>query len=544
MDSSAEAPARAGHRRRFGLASPLTRKILAVNVIAPVVLLAGFLFLNRYETGLIDAEIEALRTQGEIFAGALGHGAYETRRDGASVLRPEIAGPMLRRLVIPTATRARLFNADGELIADSRRLLGPAGAVVQVVPLAPPGSEDAIGEIVVGLYDKVRDLLPGRRKLNLYTERADQRAVDYAEVTSALVGDAASLLRIDENHDLVIGVAVPVQRFKLIIGAIFLTADGARIDEAVRSVRLDILKVFAGALMVTILLSLYLGGVIIRPLRRLALAAARVRDAPGRSGAILEFPERDDEIGDLATDLRAMTEALSMRLDAIDSFAADVAHEIKNPLTSLRSAVETAARLTDPQQQQKLMEIILDDVQRLDRLITDISDASRLDAELSRDERDPLDLDKLLATLVEIHSVTGAGADKHLVFDAGSAGPFRVRANEGRVVQVFQNLLSNALSFSPAPGHVKIAIRREGIWIVATVDDEGPGIPKGGLARIFERFYSERPEGERFGMHSGLGLSISRQIVESHGGTIRVENRVKEGGVISGARFTVRLPAL
>ena len=299
-----------------------------------------------------------------------------------------------------------------------------------------------------------------------------------------------------------------------------------------------------------------------RPLRRLAEAADRVRRSPGRERSIPNLGNRQDEIGARARDLNAMTEALWQRLDAIESFAADVAHEIKNPLTSLRSAVETVARLDDPRQQQQLMGIILDDVQRLDRLISDISDASRLDAELSRVIQEPLDLGRLLAALVEVHKTAGGQEKSGLVFEIASdgqsggdqsdldhaEGAFRISGIESRLVQVFQNLLANAFSFNPPGSRVVVRIDRsrdsDGERVIASVEDEGPGIPSNSTQRIFERFYSERPEGEQFGTHSGLGLSISRQIVEAHGGTIQAENRTDPEGKIIGARFVVSFPAL
>ena len=530
-------------RSRRGRFSPLTRRILVVNITALAFLVAGLLFLGRYEGNLIQSELAALRTEAEIFAGALGEGAYGTRPDGDNELRPEIAGPMLRRLVTPTRTRARLFGEDGLLIADSRRLLGPSGATVQVIELPPPADRSAVTGLVEPVYERILGLFPGRRHLPRYAESPDSRAADYQEAIMALSGEASTRLRVDDSGGLVLSAAAPVQRFKQVIGALLVTSGGAQIDDAVRSVRLDILKVFAGALAITVLLSIYLAGTIVRPLRRLAEAADRVRTAPGRDRtAIPHFDSRHDEIADLANDLRAMTEALWQRLDAIESFAADVAHEIKNPLTSLRSAVETAARITDPDQQKRLMEIILDDVQRLDRLISDISDASRLDAELSRDELERIDLARLLAALVEVHKTSGADGGKTVEFSRASDEPMPVLGNEGRLVQVFQNLLTNALSFSPPGGRVAVRIYADGGQVLVTVDDDGPGIPETSLTRIFERFYSERPEGEQFGTHSGLGLSISRQIVEAHDGMIRAENRRDDHGGVVGARFVVRLP--
>jgi two-component system sensor histidine kinase ChvG len=540
-DASSDRPVARPRRRQ--LISPLTRRILTINILALALLLAGLLYLVRYEENLIDAEFQALKTEGEIFAGALGQGAYGTQPNGRTILRPEVAAPMLRRLVLPTRTRARLFAADGALIADSRILLGPEGAPVQVITLPPPEDKSGVSGLIVSLYENLLARFPGRRHLARYQERRDQKAADYDEVLKALAGGIGKGLRADDSGGLVISVAVPVQRFKQILGVVLLNTSGAVVDEAVRSVRFNILQIFGVALAVTILLSLYLAGTIVRPLHRLAEAADRVRQAPGRERSIPDFGHRHDEIGTLARDLNAMTDALSVRLDAIESFAADVAHEIKNPLTSLRSAVETAARISDPEQQKKLMGIILDDVQRLDRLISDISDASRLDTELSRQEHEPLDLDRLLSALVEVHRTSGGTAKSGLTFKVSSPGPFTVIGMESRLVQVFQNLITNAFSFTPPDGQIWVEIRRNGAWIMAVVEDEGPGIPAGGLTKIFDRFYSERPAGEQFGTHSGLGLSISRQIVEAHGGHIRAENRTDCDGTITGARFIVTIPA-
>jgi two-component system, OmpR family, sensor histidine kinase ChvG len=538
----------AGHgpARRRGLVSPLTRRILTVNVLALAILVAGLLYLVRYEESLVANELTSLAIQAEIFAGALGEGAHATQPDGASVLQPEVAATMLRRLVVPTRTRARLFGPDGQLIADSRVLAGPGGAV-QVETLAPPDAEGFLGMLVLRTYEAVVDLLPARRHLPHYREQAVQRAADYDEVIRALAGEPGTRVRERNSSGLVLSAAVPVQRFKQVLGALLLTADGHEIDRTVRAVRLDILKVFLVVLCVTVLLSLYLGSAIVRPLRRLAAAATRVRRATGREHAIPDFSHRGDEIGDLSTDLREMTEALWLRMDAIESFAADVAHEIKNPLTSLRSAVETAARVKDPEQQRRLMSIVLDDVQRLDRLISDISSASRLDAELSRTEMETVDLGRLLAALAEVHGTIPPEGRPALVFEAEEDAPLAVFGNGDRLVQVFQNLLSNAFSFGPPGTTVSMRVARDATGpgaVIVTVDDEGPGIPPGSEERIFERFYSERPEGERFGTHSGLGLNISRQIVEAHGGSLVAENRIGEDGAVRGARFTVRLPAV
>lgn len=533
---------RDGARRRR-LISPLTRRILYINIAALLVLVAGLLYLGRYQDKLIEAELQSMRTQAEIFAGALGQGAHGTLSDGTTVLRRDAASPMLRRLVQPTHLRARLFTPDGLLLADSRALFSPGSATVRVIALPPPDDSGPMTRLALDIYEWIVSLLPGRRVLELYVERLDLHAKDFPEAMKALAGGTGNALRIDDTGALLLSVAVPVQRFKQVLGGLLLTGQGDAIDQAVREVRFDILKVFGVALAVTVLLSLYLAGSIVRPLRLLAAAANRVRLAPGRELTIPDFAGRDDEISALASDLQAMTAALWQRLNAIESFAADVAHEIKNPLTSLRSAVETAARIDDPAQQRKLMDIILDDVQRLDRLISDISNASRLDTELAREEHEPIALDRLLAALGEVHRATDRDDRPDIDVAIEQPGPYRVTGIEGRLVQVFQNLLSNAFSFSPTGGTIVIGLRRDGDAVVVTIDDDGPGIPESGLERVFERFYSERPEGERFGTHSGLGLSISRQIVDAHGGSISAENRVAADGAVAGARFVVRLPA-
>ncbi len=530
---------RSGRRRR---SSPLTRRILAVNVLALAILVAGLLYLGEYRRSLVAAELAALRTQAETFAAALGEGVALTeaatgRESTGRKLEPRLARQMVRRLAATTGTRARLFADDGVLVADSRRLMGPGGAV-EVEPLPPPpagGRTNAWLGDLLAIYDRVAELLPGLGTPPPYRENAEQKAADYEEVVLALSGDAAERVR-GAASGMVLTVAVPVQRYKEVLAALMLSKGSRHIDEAVFDVRLAILQVFAVALAVTVLLSLYLAGTIARPIRRLAAAAERVRRGHNRHATIPDLAGRGDEIGELAVSLKAMTEALWQRMDAIERFAADVAHEIKNPLTSLRSAVETASRVEDPEQQKQLMTIVQEDVQRLDRLISDISDASRLDAELSRAETGPIALGPMLATLVEVHGT--AAEDRRLHLEGPGGNDLTVNGMEGRLVQVFRNLIANAVSFSPPGGLVTVRTGTENGWVRVEVDDDGPGIPPGKEDAIFERFYSERPQGEKFGTHSGLGLSISKQIVEAHGGTVAAENR-PEGG----ARFTVRLPA-
>jgi two-component system sensor histidine kinase ChvG len=531
-------------RRRRRFLSPITLRILAVNLIAIGILAAGLLWLGQYKRGLIQSELEVLRAQGRLIAMALGEGAVLADPDRDPVLVPEVANRLVRRLSEPASARVRLYAADGRMMADSRRMIGPGG-LVEMEELPPLAPANPLHRVINYVYDGILHLLTPITAKELYSESFGQPTDDFPELRVALGGDVGRTARATEDGGIMLTVAEPVQHYKRVVGALLLSARGDAIETAVRSVRLNILALFGVALAVTVLLSIYLSGAIARPILRLAVAAERVRRGQGRKVMIPDMTARGDEIGELSAALRAMTEALWLRMDAIERFAADVAHEIKNPLTSLRSAVETAARIKEPSQQQHLMAIIVDDVRRLDRLISDISDASRLDAELSRAESETVDLARMLETLVDIYSTTGDGRDgKPSLGLENSDGNLRVAGMEDRLVQVFRNLLGNAISFSPPGGRITLRGRRsEGIVSVA-IEDQGPGIPPGKEEAIFERFYSERPAGEKFGTHSGLGLSISRQIVEAHGGTLSAENRRGPDGDIVGARFIVRLPAM
>ncbi|MBM3533577.1 MAG: HAMP domain-containing protein [Alphaproteobacteria bacterium] len=529
--------------RRFW--SPLTLRILALNMLPLLVLFGGAAYLDRYQKSLVQSELDALQMQAGLIAIALGENAITVGSADYEQLSTESTQGLLRRLVSQAPVRARVFAPTGELIADSRVLAG-SGGTIEVELLAPPVTPDPWDEALSWVYDLIFAQLPRQHGWPPYEEQPRQRAEHYDEARAALRGDTGRAVRLAASGDLVISAAVPVQKLKQVLGVLMLSTQTTWIDEAVRSVRFDILRFFGIALLVTILASLYLAGAIARPIRRLAMAAERVRAGHRRRNAIPDFSRRGDEIGDLSVSLRAMTEALSSRIDAIERFAADVAHEIKNPLTSVRSAVETAIRLDDPEKQKRLMAIVLEDVQRLDRLISDISHASRIDAELSRAELESVDVGRMLATLVEMHETTAEAAENgerlRLALDVGPNRGLTVLGLEDRLVQVFRNLVTNALSFSPPRGTVMLACRGDADWVTVTVEDQGPGIPESKLTAIFDRFYTERPKGERFGTHSGLGLSISKQIVEAHDGTIHADNRRDASGRVAGARFVVRLP--
>ena len=524
-------------RRRF---SPITLRILAVNILALAILVAGLLYLGEYQRSLIQTALEGLKTQGELIAGAIAEGAVSNDPRVERALEKVIAQQLVRRLTAPGRVRARLFDPTGKLVADSRQLAGASRAVI-VEDLPPPDDNGPMGRFFINLYDQAVGLVGRDEGPPLYLETPVPLARDYHEVVSALAGDLSTAVRQRPDGELVLSIAIPVQRYKRVLGALMLTMSSREIEKTVRDVRIDILKVFAVALTITVILSIYLAGTIAHPMRRLAAAADQMKRVKGRQVVIPDFTAREDEVGDLSGALRDMTEALWQRMDAIEGFAADVAHEIKNPLSSLRSAVETAARVSDPEQQRQLMAIILEDVQRLDRLITDISNASRLDAELSRMPTERVDIAAMLRTLANIeHQTAGDGAV--VDFDIGD-GALIVDAEEGQVVQVFRNLIDNARSFSPPDGRVTVNAHRRGDMVCVEVVDDGPGIPEGKEDAIFARFYSERPEGEKFGTHSGLGLSISRQIVEAHGGTLDAKNRRRDGAVI-GACFRIALPAV
>lgn len=531
-------------RRPTGV-SPLTKRILGVNVIALIVLGIALFQLGGYQQSLVETEIAALKTRAQLFAAALGEGAVTEASGGNEELAPELVNQMTRRLVEPTKRRARVFDTEGRMLVDTRALSSYGG--VQVSELPPPDE----GGVIERTFNQVNEFLaeilptPYPNESSLPVESPG----NYPEVRLAINGDIADAVRRRADGGLILSVAVPIQHYRKVLGALLLTADNGEVEQAVRGVRFTILEAFAIAFVITVLLSLYLAQTIARPLRRLADAAERIRRGHGRHEPIPAFTKRHDEIGDLARALRDMTGALWQRMDATERFAADVAHEIKNPLSSVRSAIETAVRMTDPQKRQQLLLMVLDDIERLTRLINDISDASRLDAELSRDSMEKVSIGRVLEAVVEVHQATSLDKKMprlELVRSSPrntAAAELAVWGHEDRLVQVFRNIITNALSFSPPDSTIRIVALRQSGYVVVSIEDDGPGIPEGKLDAIFGRFYSERPEGEKFGTHSGLGLSISKQIVESHHGTIRAENRTDRSGKVLGARFIIRLPA-
>ena len=544
--------------------SSLTRRIVSLNLAGLVALVASILYLSQFRAGLIDARAQSLLVQGEIIAGAIGASAtvqtnaitvdperlldlklgesYGGPDDSLDFpINPERVAPVLRTLISPTKTRARIFDPNGSVLLDSRDLDN-----VRALPLPPPSEKPGLverGTVAVRLWIN-------RGDLPLYRELGPENGNGYQEVVQALNGQKSSIVRVNDRGEVIVSVAVPVQRFRAVHGALMLSTQGDDIDQMVTAERLAILKVGGVASAVMIVLSLLLASTIAGPVRRLADSAERVRRRIRTRVEIPDFTRRRDEIGHLSGALRDMTDALYNRIEAIEMFAADVAHELKNPLTSLRSAVETLPLARSENSRSRLLAVIEHDVKRLDRLISDISDASRLDAELQRQDLAPVDFRRLLTTLTSVANETRLGHDVavEVRFEGrGSGDTFSVPGHDSRLGQVISNLLVNAQSFSQPGGKVRIVCRRLKSEIEIVIDDNGPGIREDALERIFERFYTDRPH-QGFGQNSGLGLSISKQIIEAHGGRIWAENRpgplnANGEATIAGARFVVRLPA-
>jgi two-component system sensor histidine kinase ChvG len=576
--------------------SSLTRRIVVLNLGGLVVLVIGFLLLNQFRADIIAARTQSLTTQGGIIAAAIaasaaldtdtitvdpekllqlapGETAPPAPSDDDSIefsINPERVGPVLHRLVTPTHTRARIYDRDGLLLLDSRTL-SARGATLRAESGEPTQKD-----------------LPWWRRLWVEARRslepaAKQRINDdwitngksLPEVADALTGKTSSAVRVNPAGETIVLVSVPIKRASMVRGALLLSTQGGDIDSVIASERWALLRFFLVLATVMLMLSLSLANTIAEPVRKLAEAAERVRRGIKSRQQIPDFTSRSDEIGHLSGALRDMTQALYNRIDAIESFAADVAHELKNPLTSLRSAVETLPRVKSGPSRDRLLAIMQHDVRRLDRLISDISDASRLDAELARGDAGPVDLAELLHAVVAMaaDSPRSNGASLRLII--AGAGPrakpptFVVLGHGSRLAQVITNVIDNACSFSTPGGEVTITLSRtpgettpDGEpardQVVVTVDDDGPGIPPHALERVFERFYTDRPA-QGFGQNSGLGLSISRQIIQAHRGRIWAVNRPdavaapataagdEDGGPTrhgAGARFVIALPAI
>jgi two-component system, OmpR family, sensor histidine kinase ChvG len=555
-------------RFRLGLArrlsSSLTRRIAFLNLAGLVALFLGFLWLNQTRVGVIDARSQSLSLQAEMIsaaiASAVSTGGDTLELDPDKLLQQQLAepppreeqgqnwfefsinparvAPILKRLVAPTRTRARIYDREGLLLLDTRAFYRP-GDFLDTRP--PVGDEPAL-TLFTRTWNAVKQRF-GRVDISQPDSLSDNEGLP--EIQRALDGAGSATVRVSTDGQTIVFAANPIQRGTLIKGALLLSTQEGDVDRIIAEERWGFLLVFLIASSVMLVLSVLLAGTIAEPVRRLSEAADRVRRGTRVREEIPDFSDRSDEIGHLSASLREMTGALYSRIEAIERFAADVAHELKNPLTSLRSAVETLPLARNPDSKERLLAVIVHDVKRLDRLITDISDASRLDAELQRGESHPFDIAALLSTVIGMKNDVlkpGETATTLSLAPGGAAPrPLIVRGHDSRLVQVFNNLIDNAQSFSPPGKPVRVSVRAEEGQVVITVEDEGPGIPDHALTRIFERFYTDRPE-HGFGQNSGLGLSISQQIVEAHAGTIRAENLLDAQGERIGARFTVALP--
>jgi two-component system sensor histidine kinase ChvG len=567
--------ARLGIYYRF---TTITGRIVAMNIASLLILVVGMLYLSDFRDRLIDARSKSLRIEAEIIAKALtiesapniaGGSSPSESVDDAIFGQPadsvytisiEKAAELLRSLIEPTNTNGYIYNANGDWLVDSNRIY-KGGRLTQFQTQTKRADEVGAGYKLWLWFEQLlrSESLPKLNNIGI------QNGKSLAEVKSALEeGNPIGIVRENELGETILNYAVPIEKGGKVLGALLLTTSDGDIDALLANERISVLQIWLLVLAVTIGASIILAGTIADPMHRLAQAAIRVRKNIKARADIPDYSHRSDEIGHLSHALREMTSALYARLDAIESFAADVSHELKNPLTSLRSAVDTVPLVKREEDRDRLMMVIRHDVKRLDRLITDISDASRLDAELARESRRPVNMAALLTALCEAHN--DIHRECQIKFDIqikdiakaiamGRKSPFTVLGHESRLGQVINNLLDNAISFSPKGGTIRITcgIVRRTKDIEIAVEDEGPGIPPENFEKIFERFYTDRPGKEEFGNNSGLGLNISRQIVTAHIGRIWAENRLappittklgehKPARVI-GARFVIHLPA-
>jgi two-component system sensor histidine kinase ChvG len=517
-DRTPRAPA---SRLTFGR-SKLGRLIFGLNLVGLIIIALGVLVLSDLRRGLIVSQMDSLTSQAQVVGEVIA--VVATEGEPEPTLEQDNALAAMSRF-IPAGERARLFDARGKLISDSY-------AVSDAIEIGnlPPARKRT---------DPPPPDTSGQREAR--RETAEMQL--HREVALALTGRTVASVRRNERGVKVVSVSIPLRRVKEVLGV--LTLERGDVDKIVWAQRMAMLPFILVAFAVSMLSSLLLYWLVSRPIDRLSAAADRVRMAQTRAISLPDLESRKDEIGALARSLESMTETLWRRMEEIDRFAADVSHEIKNPLTSIRSALETLPMVRDDAARERLMNVVAQDVRRLDRLITDISNASRLDAELSRDTPRRVELAVLLEDIVSLYQQSHMPGQAGVVFRSTLPAGARVSGREGPLGQVFRNLIDNARSFSPEDGEVRVTLGpsgQPGLPIAILIDDDGPGIPEDNLETIFQRFYTSRPKGARFGQNSGLGLSISRQIIEAHDGKIWAENRKDGEGRVIGARFVIHLP--
>ncbi len=517
-------PRRPRRRRRvvWPLGSRLGRLSIVLNRLGLAILIGGALVLNEFRAGLIQTRLESLELEGDVIAKVIDE--YATIGEPQPALEADYAASVVDVLSIPSSQRARVcFDASGRLLADSYVVADR----VDQAPLPPA-------------------LKPGQRENTGAAKTREQRLETArnaltAEVKAAMRGEVVRNVRVAEDGNRVVSVSIPIRHVQAVLGVLTLQATG--VEEIVAAQRRALLPFILIAIGVTLISSLLLTQLIAEPVLRLARAADRVRLQHARAIALPDLARRDDELGDLSRSLEDMTRAIAERMQAIERFAADVAHELRNPMTSIRSAVETLELVEKPEARARLLRILALDISRMDRLITDISNASRLDAELAREQPSPLDLRPLLAQVAEFYEATRREGEVGVRFVApAAADPVHVNGREGPLGQVLRNLIDNARSFGQPGSEVRLNLIRGRDEALIFVDDDGPGIPADNLETVFQRFYTSRPKGAAFGGNSGLGLAIARQIIEAHGGRIWAENRLDADGHVAGARFCIGLP--
>ena len=524
--------------------SALTVEVLLFNLGALVLFIVGVYWVQAVRVSLVEERVKSLMAQAEIVSAALARYAAQgdapEDQDAATDVDALKAGDVLKLLVGPTGMRARVFSRTGEPLQDTRFIL--TRNQVTVTDLPPPGQIDVLAELERGVKQNIYSLRPGKDLPPVVNDDPQQRGQTYDEVRKVLeTGEPGSAERINAEGNLIVSVAVPIRRLQFVMGALMISTEAGDIDDALRQEWLQLLLAAFIAFLVLAAASGFLLYHVTGPLRALSDGADAVRRGERQVSVIPNYGRRADEIGDLSVSLRSMTSALYARMDAIEQFAADVAHEIKNPLTSVGSAIETLQRTADDEKRAKLMTVIRHDVRRLDKLITDIADASRLDAELSRERAVDVDLAALISAMTQMFDDPDKPDRPKFKLDL-PVDSFVVRGLDGPLAQVFRNVIENAVSFSPKGGEIKVVASPVDGRGIITIDDQGPGIPEENLETIFRRFYTERPASHGFGKNSGLGLSISRQIIEVHGGRIFASNLRDDAGKVTGARFTIELP--
>ncbi|MDG1274366.1 MAG: stimulus-sensing domain-containing protein [Alphaproteobacteria bacterium] len=526
--------------RRF---SSLTLRILAINTFAIILLAVGMIFYyDQYKNSLIQSELGALSQQAGLFSNAIAETAVINHENASHSLSKQLVQRIINRTALNLPTRSRIFDSLGNLLADSMTTSERARSV-ETKPLAPLTPNLFFKSFAEELYEHLFKILSQQQQHQIYKQTTLQLASEFPEVLQSLQGISIRTIKAKKTKGLILATAVPIQKYKQVVGALLLSIDGKKLEVSMQDRRLKLIGIWFLVSLITSSFSWYVARYITRPIQRLAAAAELIRNRSDRKSVIPDLSNRNDEIGDLARALRQMTTNLWQRMDATERFAADVSHEIKNPLTSIQSAVETASKVSEKSKRDTLFALVLDDVKRLDRLISDISAASRLDSELNREKTSAIDIKQMLTSFHDISiSIKRFTPDKVKLKIINNDLAHIVDGYEDQLVRVIGNLVDNAETFSPKGKPIIIRCEVKQNHILITIEDRGGGIPETKLETVFNRFYSERPSDEKFGTHSGLGLSICKQIIAAHYGDIWAENIYSKDKEKIGAKLSVALP--